>query len=180
MDIILSLSEFFKAHNPLLITNLFFISSTILTVFSLYNNKHINNLLKDSRRWILILVLLNFIFKCPLNFKFFHGFEYEDAFIYKAAARYIIENKDYLNGITNSYLTKSCIFGSLNNCDFSVTYSGHVIGYPCIISIFYFVLGYQYNIANILSLLFSTLSVLTVFIISKLIIYNKQLNLRNY
>ncbi len=157
-------------HYPVLITILFFLGSAIFASISLSNNKYIVQIIKTHWKWIIVILILNCLFKFPFNTPFFHGLEYEDAYVYKASARFIEYKKDYS---VDPFLTTSCTFGSLKNCQFSGTYSGHVIGYPVIVSLLQYIVGDHPDIANYLSLFFSILSVLILFLVAQLIFNNK-------
>lgn len=157
-----------------MLTIFFCFGSIIFTILFCYNNKYIKKIIKDNWRYLLLLILINFLFKCPFDLNFFHGLEYEDAYIYKASARYIYENISQNNSTINSYLTDSCRFGSLKACHMSSTYSGHLMGYPHLILFFYSIFGYHPDIANFVSLFLSSLSILWVFMLANMIISDKK------
>ena len=155
--------------SPIFLTGLFFFSSTIITLLFIINNHHIRELLKNNWKLIIFLVLLNFIFKCPLNFEFFDGLEYEDSYIYKASARSIYENKYHISNV-NLFFPTSCVFGSIDNCNHSAIFVTNFLGYPYVIYIGYSIFGYYPFIANIISLAFSSISIIFLFICALLLI----------
>ena len=160
-------------YYPLIVTGSLFFGSTIFSIISLVNNKHIIQIVVTHWKRLIIILAVAFLFKCPLNTSFFHGLEYEDAYVYKASARFFNYKKDF---DVDPFLTTSCTTGSLNNYKSSATYSGHVIGYPYIIGLAYLIAGYHPNIANYLSLGFSVLAVVLLFIVTQLIANNKTLS----
>jgi len=158
-------------NNPISIISFLFCSSAILAIISLCINQHVRKLLKQHWKLIIFLLLINFIFKCPINFEFFDGIEYEDSYIFKASARALFENKYYIDH-NNPFLPTACIFGSIRNCKISATYNGFYLGYPYIINLGYNFFGYNPNIANVISLVFSSFSIVLIFLISLIIINN--------
>ncbi len=160
-------------YYPITITGSLFFGSAILSFISLVSNKNVIQIVATNWKRLLIILAISFLFKCPLNTSFFHGLEYEDAYVYKASARYF----NYKNNFdVDPFLTTSCVTGSLDNCTSSATYSGHVIGYPFIVSFISSIVGYYPNIANYISLGFSTLAVALLFIVAQLIFNNKTLS----
>ncbi len=155
---------------PILIAGSLFFGSVIFSLISLANNKNVIQIITTYWKRIVIIFAVSFLFRCPLNTSFFHGLEYEDAYVYKASARFFNYKKDF---DVDPFLTTSCATGSFNNCKSSVTYSGHVIGYPYIVSLAYLIAGYHPNIANYLSLGFSVFAVILLFIVAQLILNNK-------
>jgi hypothetical protein len=103
------------------------------------------------------------ILKFPFYTGFFNGLEYEDTYIYNASARYSSYNQD---SFIDPFLTKSCSSGPLNNCEKSVTYSGHVIGYPSVILFFTNIFGYHPNLINYMAIFFSTINTVFLYIIA--------------
>lgn len=140
-------------------------------VFSIFNNQYFKRLLKRHWKILIFLVFLNFALKFPINLEFFDGLEYEDAYIYKASARSIYENKYHISNI-NPFFPTSCVFGSINECKHSAIFVTNFLGYPYLISLGYSTLGYHPCIANIISLVFSSLSIIFLFICALLIIEN--------
>jgi len=156
-------------NNSIFVTGIFFAGSLISIIYIPIKNIRIRLILTNNWKWLLLFLIVNLIFKFPLNLEFFHGLEYEDSYIYKATARFLFENNDAFYQLGRSYLTNSCIFGDLESCYQTGTYSGHLIGYPFIIAILHLISGYHPNTSNILSLLFSSVAIIPMFIIASLI-----------
>jgi len=157
--------------NPILVTGIIFFSSTMLALYMIINNQHVRKIFTKYWKILIILILLNFVFKFPVNLKFFDGLEYEDSYIYKASARSIYEG-NYHFSVINPYFPTSCVFGSINDCNYSAIFVTNYLGYPYLIYLGYSIFGYQVTIANIISLLFSSISIVFLFICALLIIEN--------
>lgn len=155
--------------NPIEVTGIFFFGSLILSFSYLALNKFIKETFRRYGKIIVILFLFNIAIKIPYTSKFFDGQEYEDSYIYKASARAIYEEKYSFSKI-NPYYPTSCIYGSLNNCRISGICVTNFLGYPYLISLGYHLFGYQINTSNIISLFFSGISIVFVFIAALLLI----------
>jgi hypothetical protein len=107
------------------------------------------------------------ITKFPSSDNIFNGLEYEDAYVYNAAARFILSNTK--TSQTESLLTNTCSVGALDNCQEYATFSGHVIGYPTVIAAAGKLFGYQPNLANMLSYIASVLCAGVLFVAASLI-----------
>ena len=107
---------------------------------------------------ILSLLLKLLIFIYP-----FFGLEYEDAFIFTDVGR-ALSIRNGLNSL--SYQTETCAVGSLNECQFSMTYGGHFIPFPLLVSFVDRIFGYSpHNIFWINSIL----SLLALFVALKIV-----------
>lgn len=155
--------------NPVFTTGFCFFLSTIFIFIALGLNQHAKKLLKKHWKILIVLVLLSFAFKFPINSEYFDGLEYEDSYIYKAAARSIYE-KSFHPSELNPYFPASCILGSIRDCNLSAIQVTNFLGYPYLIYLGYSVFGYQINLANIVSLLFSSFSIVFIFLCSLLIL----------
>jgi hypothetical protein len=155
--------------NPIEVTGIFFFGSSILILCYLFQNNIIRSIIKKYWKIIVVLVLINFIYKFPIKSNYFDGLEYEDSYIYKASARAFYEGSYGFSHI-NPYFPTSCIYGSIKKCDQQAIFVTNFLGYPYIINLGYLIFGYHITIANIVSLIFSTVSVLFLFLASLLII----------
>ena len=77
------------------------------------------------------LVLLSLLLKLLFFIYPFFGLEYEDAFIFTDVGR-ALSIRNGLNSLP--YQTETCAVGSLNECQFSMTYGGHFIPFPLLAS----------------------------------------------
>lgn len=155
--------------NPIEVTGIFFFGSLILAFSYLLITRVVKYNFKKYWKIILVLILINLVFKFPFSSNFFDGLEYEDAYIYKASARAIYEGQ-YAFSKINPYYPTSCIYGSIKDCRMSAIFVTNFLGYPYLINLGYHLFGYQINISNIVSLLFSGISIALVFMIALLMI----------
>ncbi|MDP2930252.1 MAG: hypothetical protein Q8N56_01425 [bacterium] len=139
-------------------------------------NKFINNAFRKYWKIIVVLILANLAVKIPYKSNFFDGLEYEDSYIYKASARAIYEGEYEFSNI-NPYYPTSSIYGSIKDSRMSAIFVTNFLGYPYLINLGYRVFGYHVNISNIVSLVFSGLSIVFVFLIALLIIDSLSLAL---
>lgn len=156
--------------NSLLITKIILLLNFIFVIILIYKDNFVSNIIKKHWKIILIIILINIIFKFTTNINgnFFYGLEYEDAFVFSASSRLITQNCQ--NDEMQSYQTNCCIWGSISDCYLTGQFSGHQIGYPSIISIFSNLFGYNKYIANIISIFMNIICVFFIFLISFLIL----------
>jgi hypothetical protein len=154
---------------PIRITGIFFFGSILLVFFYFLTNVFIRTAFKKYWKAIVILILVNIAIKIPYKSNFFDGLEYEDSYIYKASARAIYEG-EYEYSKINPYYPTSSIYGSIKDSRMSAIFVTNFLGYPYLINLGYRVFGYHVNISNIVSLVFSGLSIAFVFLIALLII----------
>jgi hypothetical protein len=155
--------------NPFEVTGIFFFGSLVLGFGYLTINKFTRNVFKKYWKIIIILILANIAMKIPYKSNFFDGLEYEDSYIYKASARALYEGEYQFSAI-NPYYPTSCVYGSLKDCRMSGIFVTNFLGYPYLINLGYRLFGYQRNIANVVSLLFSGISIAFLFTAALLII----------
>jgi len=155
--------------NPIEVTGIFFFGSLILAFSYLTIKKFIKNALKRYWKIIVVLILANIAMKIPYKSNFFDGLEYEDSYIYKASARAIYEGEYEFSKI-NSYYPTSSIYGSIKDSRMSAVFVTNFLGYPYLINLGFRVFGYHVSISNIVSLAFSGLSIVFVFLIALLMI----------
>lgn len=148
---------------------LFLFVSLFLAVGYLSINQKTKSLTKKYWRVILVLVLANTATKIPYTSNLFDGLEYEDSYIYKASARAIYEGRYDFSKI-NPYYPTTCIYGSLEGCKMSGICVTNFLGYPYIVNLGYHLFGYKISTANIVSLIFSGLSIGILFLAALIII----------
>jgi hypothetical protein len=134
---------------------------------TLFSNEVTRDILRKRFVWILGSIAIAGLLKYPFDGQIFSGQEYEDAYIYNAAARFFLSNAALLP--TQSFLTTSCSVGSLAACNEYSTYSGHVIGYSATIAGAGKLFGYQPELANFVSFYASILCAGLLFIAALLI-----------
>lgn len=116
---------------------------------------------------LLPLVVLSLIAKFPVHGNFFFGLEYEDAYVYNSYARFLLYNPDTA---IDPFLTKGCLIGSLRDCQAIGTYSGHLIGLPSIVYLFFKFFGYTPYAASIINLICALISTILIFHVSRIIV----------
>jgi len=134
---------------------------------TLFSNEATREILRKRFVWVLAAIALAGLLKYPFDGKIFSGLEYEDAFIYNAAARFSLGNSASLP--VQPFLTASCSIGSLAACKEYSTYSGHVIGYSAVIAGAIELFGYHPELANFVSFFASILCAGVLFITALLI-----------
>ena len=134
---------------------------------TLFLNDITRDILRKRFVWILGSIAIAGLLKYPFDGQIFSGLEYEDAYIYNAAARFFLSNAALLP--TQSFLTTSCSVGSLAACNEYSTYSGHVIGYSAAIAGAVKLFGYHPELANFVSFYASILCAGLLFIVASLI-----------
>lgn len=145
------------------------ISGTIISSIYLLTNKIIRNIIRRYWHWLIIIFFACLLSQFPYNKRFYDGLEYEDSYIYKASARSIYLG-NYKYSEINPFFPTSCSYGSLNNCHLPGIHVTNYLGYPYIISRAYHLFGYHTYTSNILSLMFSALSVILLFCCALLVI----------
>lgn len=155
--------------NPIEVTGIFFIGCLILASIYLLKSTLIKRSFNKYWKIIVVLILTNIALKVPYKSNFFDGLEYEDSYIYKASARALYEGEYEFSAI-NPYYPTSCVYGSLKGCRMSGIFVTNFLGYSYLINIGYRLFGYQINTANIVSLLFSGISIAFLFAVALFII----------
>ena len=155
--------------NPFGVTGFFFFGSLVASSAYLAINKFAKKAFEKYWKIIIVLILINILTKVPYKSNFFDGLEYEDSYIYKASARALYEGHYKISAI-NPYYPASCIYGSLKDCQMSAIFVTNFLGYPYLIYLGYSLFGYHINISNIISLLFSGISISFLFIVALLIL----------
>jgi len=144
------------------------ISLSLLAVTAmLCTNPFTLEILKKRTVWIMVAITLAGLMKYPFGGSVFSGLEYEDAFIYNAAARFALNNGAATT--VQPFLTASCSNGSLVTCNEYSTYAGHVIGYSSVIAGAAKVFGYGPQLANYVSFSASVICAVVLFIAALLI-----------
>lgn len=144
------------------------ISLSLLVVTAmLFTNPFTLEILKKRTVWIVVAITLAALMKYPFGGSVFSGLEYEDAYIYNAAARFALNY-----GVATTvqpFLTASCSYGSLVTCNEYSTYAGHVIGYSSVIAGTAKIFGYDPLLANYVSFAASVICAGFLFVTALLI-----------
>jgi hypothetical protein len=126
----------------------------------LWTDSQLINLLRAHRIRLFLVILLALVFRIPREGPFFHGLEYEDSYVYTAAARHLLSGGRI--GQT-PYLTSLCSVGSIAECRNSETYSGHFVGYPYAIVLTAKAIGYGPYVGNVVSIVSGCVGLVLVF-----------------
>jgi hypothetical protein len=89
---------------------------------------------------LIIVLLLSLYCFYPINKSYFMGLEYEDAYIFSASARFMQEDR---GSYPDPLRTRSCVMGSLSNCEMSAVYGGHFLAVPSLALASHRLLGYS-------------------------------------
>ncbi len=116
-----------------------------------------------------MLLLLAFVWRMPLDGRFFQGLEYEDSYVYTVSGRYLNEGLISCDPTISCYLTTVCAVGNWNSCKISDTFSGHFIGYPFMIALISRLLGFSPMIGSYLSFSASLIAVVLIFLVGELV-----------
>ena len=125
--------------------------------------------LRNNWHWLGLILLVTLLWRLPFDGHWFFGLEYEDAYIYSVAARYLNSVTRTCSPGNSCYLTTVCVVGNGDSCKVSETSSGHFLGYPLMIAIASRLFGYSPAIASYLSLIASMATVVLIFLSGKLI-----------
>src|SRR5690348_2441356 len=83
---------------PMNLAYMFTLATIVLSLVALIPtlcaNPFTRRVLKQHAAWILLAIALALIAKYPFRGDVFSGLEYEDAYVYNAAARYALNNKE--------------------------------------------------------------------------------------
>jgi hypothetical protein len=148
-------------------------SSFLSVVLFLATDATIRNKVRTHWKVLLVLVCITALWRWPFNSAFFHGLEYEDSYVYTVVARAPASPK-IGEKVGSVFLTSTCVVGSLADCQYFETYSGHYIGWPAIIRIAINVIGYSPELPLYLNILGSCTSVVFIFLICCLAIDDRM------
>lgn len=140
--------------------------SLIVGFIALCTNPPASDLLRKRATWIVAAMVLAGAMKYPYAGHLFSGLEYEDSYIYAAAARGNISSE---SNASQPFLTEACSNGTVAACNYYSTYSGHVIGYSAVIAAAAKLFGFDPWLANYVSLSASVLCAGILFITALLI-----------
>ena len=119
------------------------------------------SLLRSSPRQlflVLLIPLIAFALRGGITTGHFYGLEYEDAFVYAAASRWIASTGSdaSFGGLT------VCAVGSLEHCSMSERFPGHLPGLPALLYAAQSFVGFHRWLAPTIGALVSSMAVLVV------------------
>lgn len=145
----------------LLVRSLFFLLAALLLACLLaLLTRARRALLKAEAVPLIVLAVVASAVILPLNSGFFMGMEYEDAYIYSSQSRALLFMDP--DAVTSLW-SRSCVLGSLAECELEATLAGHfltlpVAGYVCSV-----LFGYSPYSICLLNLFFSVVSTLLLY-----------------
>lgn len=162
------MDSFHTALRPFLVVRFLFWSLIFSGLVLAATDGSLHTTFRRYWRYMVIGIVVILAWRTPRSGKFFHGMEYEDAYVYTVAARQILERTQVSEPIA-TYLTNVCDVGSLDSCKSATTYSGHYIGSPYVFSLAARALGYRPAIAALVGLVASCITLLLVFCMGAMI-----------
>lgn len=156
--------------NPLVVVRLLFWGMIASAVLFLASDRYCNATLRRHWRLLCLVLFLTILWRLPSDGRFFHGLEYEDAYVYAAAARQTFPAPVTNAPGSDTYLTTVCAVGSVESCRQPETYSGHFIGAPYVISLATDLFGYTPEVGSLVSLSAACCSVMLIFLIGRLLL----------
>jgi len=152
-------------HVVLLVLGLYFTASFLYVVF--WEKNHV----ETSDRSIIALVSSFKLALCisPLP-AFFLGLEYEDAYVWSANALFLDKYQGF--GREN-FITSSCLFGSVDHCIYSGSFSSHSILFPTILWGISKITGFSPFAVSWTNLFFSILVIGRLYKVSLLLFRNR-------
>ena len=154
---------------PIRIVAALFWFSVVISAIALLQDRRVGKIVRNNWKLLLGTGVLVLIWRVPFEQKFFHGLEYEDAYVYTVAGRQMYEHVQApVSTGRPPYSFDVCVLGSLRQCERWEPYPEHLIGYPYLISCICKALGYRPATGSILNLLLACLSSIFVFFIAQL------------
>jgi hypothetical protein len=152
----------------MLVVQVLFFGLFFAGLFLLATDRHAQATLKRYWKYILLALCLTLLWRVPMLGPFFHGMEYEDAYVYTVSARQIAGHSQ-IPGPGTPYLTTVCDVGSLDKCQMATTFSGHYIGSPYVFSVAAKIFGYTPAIGAWVGVGASCLTVILIFLVGSIL-----------
>jgi hypothetical protein len=124
----------------------------------------IRTTLRRHWKYIGVGLVMTLAWRIPGNGVLFHGMEYEDSYVYTVQARQLLLGS-HLPASNQTYVTSVCGFGIIEHCRRAVTFSGHYLGDPLVLSIAARLFGYAPQIGSWVGVLASCITLVLVFLI---------------
>lgn len=151
-------------HVLLLVLGLYFTASIL---FGIFYEKHLET-------WDRLIVAIFSLFKLALSVSFvstyFLGLEYEDAYVWSANALFL---ENYVGFGQENFVTSSCLFGSVDHCIYTGSFSSHLILFPTILWGISKVAGFTPYLVSWVNCFFSLLIVGRLYKVALLLLQNR-------
>jgi len=148
----------------------------ILFLFSLFSgmlfavlDARLRLLVKQNWKSLIFILLLCLVWRVAAYALPFYGLEYEDSYVYTVSALSPIDEVGRHQS-ESSFLTRTCVIGSLDSCKERETFSGHYIGWPAILRIARRVFPHAATLPIYVNLLASCVSVVCIYLFCSLIL----------
>lgn len=155
---------------PVSIVAVLFWGMVVASTISVARDLVLKRILARYWKRLLVFLILTILWRAPFKSGFFHGLEYEDAYVYTVAGRQMSERAERPFVLADSpYSINACSIGSLLSCQEWESFPEHLIGYPYVISVYSWLFGYTPSIGSFINLAASCIAVLFVFFVAFLI-----------
>jgi len=152
--------------NPLWTVAALFWGSVVAGAISICIDPATRAFVRQHRAMVLTLIALTVAFRIPPDGRFFHGMEYEDAYIYTVAGRQIIAAPaPPARQAGTPYSVSTCALGSIASCEVWEPFPEHLIGYPYLIAVPSWMFGYSPSIGSIVNVFLSVCAMFLTFCI---------------
>jgi hypothetical protein len=152
--------------NPLWTVAALFWGSVVAGAISICIDPATHGFVRQHRAMVLTLIALTVAFRIPPDGRFFHGMEYEDAYIYTIAGRQIIAAPaPPVRQAGTPYSVSTCALGSIASCEVWEPFPEHLIGYPYLIAVASWIFGYSPSIGSIVNVFVSVCATFLTFCI---------------
>lgn len=155
---------------PISIVALLFWGLVFASTISIARDLVLKRILARHWKRLLVFLILTILWRAPFKSGFFHGLEYEDAYVYTVAGRQMSERAEHpFVPAESPYSIDPCSIGSLLSCREWESFPEHLIGYPYVISVCSSLFGYTPSIGSFINLAASCIAALFVFFVAFLI-----------
>lgn len=151
---------------PVHLVWIIFSAIIILSVLLAFLRSDSRLFLKNNYKTLLFIIVISIVSTLPLDFNFFYGLSYEDAYVFTGHSRFLLYNNDFSH---DPFQTKGCLMGSLKYCESVGTYGGHFIGLSSIGFFFNKYFEYSPLIICFINFFVSLVSVCLIYCVSYLI-----------
>ena len=155
---------------PLTTVGFLFWAALVASAICFASDRKLHLILKQHWKLILTALVMVFLWRMPMDSRFFHGLEYEDSYVYTVAGRQIAEHLGpSVPSASTPYSLEVCTVGSLVSCGHWEPAPEHLIGYPYLISLLSKAIGYTPSVGIFINLVAAGLACVLIFCIAYLI-----------
>jgi hypothetical protein len=159
----------FAETEPISIVVALFWTSAVSSTLCFATDRWLHKSLRHHGKLILVLLLLTVCWRLPVHGRFFHGLEYEDAYVYTVAGRQMFEHVGPIHESAEfPYSLSVCTIGALKSCESWQPIQEHLIGYPYVLCLLFRIAGYSPDIGSIANIVAACCACVLIFCISLL------------